>query len=116
MKIRSFLSAAALCGLSLSALAQSATPAAAAQTPVVDQRQQRQEARIQQGVASGALTRREARRLHREQSAVAGAEAQAKADGVVTPKERARLQRMQNKSSRDIYRQKHDRQRAAGAP
>jgi hypothetical protein len=37
-------------------------------------------------------------------------EDKAKADGKVTKKERARLTHAQNKSSRHIARQKHDRQ------
>ena len=35
----------------------------------------------------------------------------AKSDGVVTPAERAKLQREENRTSRDIYRQKHDEQK-----
>jgi hypothetical protein len=86
-------------------------------TPRVDARQQHQQARINQGVASGALTGREAHRLQREQRAIRHAETHAKADGVVTAGERARLHRMQNQASRDIHHQKHDRQRrAASAP
>jgi uncharacterized membrane protein YebE (DUF533 family) len=79
-------------------------------TPVVDQRQANQEARIQQGVASGELTGREAARLERGQQRVANMEAAAKADGVVTKRERAQLQHAQNVQSRHIAAQKHDRQ------
>jgi uncharacterized membrane protein YebE (DUF533 family) len=79
-------------------------------TPVVDQRQANQEARIQQGVASGALTGREAARLERGQQRVENMEAAAKADGVVTKRERAQLQHAQNVQSRHIAAQKHDRQ------
>lgn len=87
-----------------------ALPAFAQSTPVVDQRQINQEARIQQGVASGELTKREAARLERGQERVERMEANAKADGVVTKKERAQLQHAQNVESRRIARQKHDRQ------
>ena len=73
-------------------------------------------ARIEQGAASGALTHREQRRLHREQHAIQHAENKAKADGVVTTGERAKLHHMQNQAHRDIRHQKHDRQRAASAP
>ena len=38
-------------------------------------------------------------------------EDKAKADGVVTKKERARIQQAENVQSRHIARQKHDRQR-----
>lgn len=83
---------------------------AQANTPGVDQRQANQERRIDQGVASGSLTHREANRLERGQQRVANMEARAKADGVVTRGERARLQHAQNVQNKRIYQQKHDRQ------
>jgi hypothetical protein len=79
-------------------------------TPRVDQREANQEKRIEQGVASGALTSRETLRLEREQKRVAAAEAQAKGDGTVTAAERKRLHKLQNAASRDIKHQKHDAQ------
>ena len=88
-------------------------PAAAfaqANTPRVDQREANQEQRIDQGVASGALTQREANRMERGQQHVENMENRAKADGVVTRRERARLHEAQNVESRRIYAQKHDRQ------
>jgi hypothetical protein len=95
------------------ASAQTAAPAPGANTPRIDQRQARQEQRIDKGIASGALTTRETRRLEKEQALVNRAEA--KADGSVTAQERKHLHKMQNHASRDIYHQKHDRQTAAGA-
>lgn len=92
--------------------ASAATTALAQSTPRVDERQERQAARIAQGASSGELTAREKRHLKAEQRAVARAEAKAKADGKVTAGERARLDNMQDAASRDIHRQKHDRQRA----
>ena len=83
---------------------------AQANTPGVDQRQMNQERRIDQGVASGSLTEREANRMERGQQHVDNIENRAKSDGVVTNRERARLQHAQNVESRRIYRQKHDRQ------
>jgi hypothetical protein len=56
------------------------------------------------------LTRHEVKRLEREQTHIRHDEARAKSDGVFTPKERARIQREQNRASADIYRQKHDNQ------
>ncbi len=95
-----------------------AAPASAATTPRIDQRQANQERRIDQGVASGQLTHREAHRLERQQGAVDRAENRAKADGKVTAQERQRLTHMQDHSSASIARQKHDAQkrRAASAP
>ena len=83
---------------------------AQANTPRVDQREANQEQRIEQGVASGALTQREANRMERGQQHVENMETRAKADGVVTRRERARLNEAQNVESRRIYEQKHDRQ------
>ena len=57
MNIKTLVSAAALTLFAAGAFAQ------AASTPKVDKRQDRQEARIQQGAASGSLTPREQRRL-----------------------------------------------------
>jgi hypothetical protein len=79
-------------------------------TPVVNERQQAQRARIRQGTASGELTRPEARKLRTEQRHIRRTERRAKADGTVTAGERARITRKQNKASRDIRHQKHDRQ------
>ena len=76
----------------------------------VDKREHRQRERIEQGVDNGSLTRHEARKLTREQRHIRRADRRANADGVVTPKEEKRLDRMQNKASRDIYREKHDAQ------
>jgi len=87
-----------------------ALPFAQSYTPGVDQRQANQERRIDQGVASGSLTQREAYRLERGQQRVDNMEYRAKADGVVTRGERARLHQAQDRQSARIYNQKHDRQ------
>jgi hypothetical protein len=79
-------------------------------TPAADQRQQNQNARIKQGVASGEVTKQEAARLKAEQRHIRRTERRAKADGEVTAGERAKIQRKQNKASRDIRRQKNDAQ------
>ncbi|ANE55197.1 MULTISPECIES: hypothetical protein [Methylomonas] len=76
--------------------------------PRVDRRQEIQEQRIEQGIESGELTRREANRLERQQMRIERQENAAQADGVVTPAERARLNHQQNKASRNIARKKHN--------
>jgi hypothetical protein len=119
MNLRQALIATLLGSAAAGAFAQAA-PAGAASTPGVDARQQRQEARIQQGAASGALTAREQHRLERQQKHIARTEARAKADGTVTPGERAHMHRQQDRAGRNIRHQKHDRQHqpaaAASAP
>lgn len=103
MKTR-MLAAALVAAITVPAFAQT-------DTPVVDQRQINQERRIDQGVASGELTPREARRLERGQQRIDNMEARAEADGVVTRGERPSIRQAQNVESKRIYRQKHDRQR-----
>ncbi len=83
---------------------------AEAETPVIDQRQANQEKRIDQGVASGQLNEREANRLNKQQEHINKIEDKAKADGVVTKGERARIDHAQDRASRHIAREKHDRQ------
>ena len=112
--LKTLVAATALTLLSAGAMAQASAPAGT-NTPRVDQRQANQEKRIDQGVASGALTRREAHRLAHEQGAIDKAENKAKSDGTVTAPERKRLHHMQNRASTDIKHQKHDRQHAARA-
>jgi Skp family chaperone for outer membrane proteins len=119
---RSLLALAALTLATSAVFAQNApapgptpTPAPAGKT--VDQREASEQARIKEGKQSGALTKKEAHRLQAEQRAVKHEEKKAGADGVVTAQEQKKLDRMQNKESRDIRRQKHDKQtRAASAP
>jgi len=96
------LSVTFVLGLAISGFAQ--------KTPVVDNRQKRQQKRIRQGVKSGTVTKKEAVKLEAGQAKTKAIEAKAKSDGTVTAKERARLQHRENKTSRRIYRQKHDNQ------
>lgn len=107
---RSLLIAAVTVLTLAGATAAQAQPAAATDTPRIDARQARQQARIQAGVADGSLTRAEAHHLQRQQRHIRHAERHAKADGVVTAQERQRLTAMQNHASRSIKRQKHDGQ------
>jgi len=82
----------------------------AQQTPVADHRQKNQRHRIQSGVASGELTRRETASARCNQRRIKKSERRAKADGVVTPIERARLDHKQDRASRQLHRDKHDGQ------
>ena len=79
-------------------------------TPNLDKREANQQRRIDQGVQSGQLTPREAARMEKGQARLHANEAKAKSDGVVTAKERERLQRQANRNSRAIAREKHDKQ------
>jgi hypothetical protein len=103
--LKSLVAGAAIALFSISSFAQTATPK-------VDAREVKQDARIQQGVASGELNAKETYRLEKQQANVNRAEANAKADGNVTKGERKHLNHMQNKASKNIHHQKHDAQTA----
>lgn len=77
-------------------------------TPRIDQRQVNQQNRIDQGVQSGALTAQETNNLDKREAKIASNEAAAKADGTVTRAERRQLTREENRTSRAIYRKKHN--------
>jgi len=79
-------------------------------TPVVKERQENQQKRIAGGVKSGELTAKETRNLEAREVKIQHDKRAAKADGVVTARERVKLHREQNRASRAIYRQKHDAQ------
>ncbi len=97
--------AVALVSLALAA----STGMAQTVTQRVTKREVRQQARINQGVKNGELTKREAVKLEAQQAKINRDKKQAKADGVVTPQERAKLTREQNRASKNIYIKKHNK-------
>lgn len=76
----------------------------------IEQRDRMQQERIDRGVQSGQLTSREADRLQAERAQIERLERRARADGTLTHYERARIDHAQDRLSRDIYRETHDRQ------
>jgi hypothetical protein len=98
------ITVAVLASLSLPVFAQTTS------TPRIDQRQQNQQQRIDQGVQSGELNRKEAARLQKGQARVQKMETKAVADGKVTAKERRKIEHTQDQQSRKIRREKHDNQ------
>ncbi len=100
-----FLVAATVAIAAVGAFAQPSTA-----TPRIDQREANQQQRIDQGVASGQLTKREASRLDQQQAGIARTEARAKSDGIVTAAERRHVVQKQKRASRAIRHQKHDAQ------
>ena len=104
MTIAKFLVPAALLGTVLLPLA--------AHADSVNDRRHDQRQRIEQGVDSGQLTKREQYRLDGREARL---HAQVDRDrsrhgGHLTPSERRHLERDYNHTSRAIYRQKHDSQ------
>jgi hypothetical protein len=74
----------------------------------VDQRQARQEQRIQRGVARGDITPREARELWRQQREIDRAEANARADGRINRREMQELVAMLDDADQSIRHQRRD--------
>lgn len=104
MKIKFFLSIALIIGACTASQAQQ--PAA----PRAVKRQVNQQQRIREGAQTGALTPREVQKLEAEQANIQATKAAAKADGKVTPIEKAVIEQKQDRANRHIRRQKHDRQ------
>ena len=84
--------------------------AQSAKTPVARERQENQVKRIKHGRKSGELTKVETARLAGQQAHIQDTKHDAKADGVVTRRERAQIHNQQERASRNIAKQKHDRQ------
>ena len=100
----------------LPAAAQNAPTAVPGPTPpiqkpeTINQRRENQQDRIAQGVKSGQLTAGETARLESRESAInheVRADRQANG-GKLTPAERAKVNRQLNRTSRAIYRDKHN--------
>jgi hypothetical protein len=110
MKIQTLI-AAVLVSLGGAALAQAPlAPKDPLATPRVEQRQDKQETRIDKGITSGALTPKETARLDARESKIQSDKLAARADGKVTRAERRKLHHEQDRASAAIYRQKHDGQ------
>lgn len=77
-------------------------------TPNVTKKQKNQTERIKEGVESGELTRGETAALKKDKRELRRMKKAAKADGVVTPEERARLNKKANRNSKKIYRKKNN--------
>jgi hypothetical protein len=84
--------------------------------PRIHRREWDQAARIRQGRRDGSLTPHEAQRLWGEQRRIRGAEGRMGANGNLSPRERGRLNTMQNRASQDIYRGRHNGVVQPGAP
>ncbi|MCB0474393.1 MAG: hypothetical protein KDC69_01890, partial [Flavobacteriaceae bacterium] len=100
-KMKLFIAGLLFVGISTVAMAQT--------TPVVDKREKNQKVRVAEGVKSGELTKRETRKLARQQRHIKKTEKAAKADGKVTAQERRQLKREQRRANANIYRKKHNK-------
>jgi hypothetical protein len=83
-----------------------------APTSYLNRRLDKDQRRIDAGVADGSLTAREARRMQNSANRIRAEEERFKADGKFTARERQKVARDENRLSRKIYRQRHDAQRS----
>lgn len=82
-----------------------------------DQNRERgQQNRIKQGVQSGSLTRKEAKKLRKGQHRIDHMQSKSMKDGIVTDKEKLKIEKAQDKQSELIYKQKHDEQNRKSNP
>lgn len=93
--------------LTLSTIILGGSVMAAAGGPYVN-REVRQQARIHQGIRSGAITPGEYRRLQHEQAAIDRYRHMAWSDGRLTAREAGRLHHMQGRAGDHIFRAKHN--------
>jgi len=87
---------------------QQGTAVTSPKTPGINKRQRNQQRRIRQGAKSGQLTAGEAARLEAREAKIQHDKQAAKADGRVTPAERRKLNREENRASKKIYKLKHN--------
>jgi len=110
------LAATMFCGAGMTLGTAFADDQAGTHDPAVKAREHRQQARIRQGVRSGELTKDEAKGLRKEERGIRQEERQFKSDGKLTPAERAKLHSDLNKTSKDIYQEKHDAEKRPAPP
>jgi hypothetical protein len=94
--------------LLLSAAAVIAVLTTGAMADTIDDRQANHAERIAKARRSGELTRQEAAALRAEQARIAEVERYIKADGIVTRREAAVMDRLQDQANRNLYRESHD--------
>jgi len=80
----------------------------------IGDRLERQHQRIEQGIESGELTRREARKLYKQQRRIGNLARELRDDGRLTRKERRILQHRLDRASARIFALKHNNHQRGG--
>jgi hypothetical protein len=95
--------------ISMQSMAQNAPVPDHPRENEVNQRLDNQQARINQGLANGTMTGKQAARDEKHDANIAKREAvdESKHNGHITKAEQARLNKSENKNSKRIYKQKH---------
>ena len=96
--------------LSMAFISIASTSYSQTKTPRLNHRQEHQQKRIAHGVKNGELTAKETAKLETREAKIQHDKRVAKSDGNVSSVERRKLRREENRTSRAIYRQKHDAQ------
>ncbi len=114
LAVKSILMTAALAALILPVAAQTAAPTDPQAPSKVGARTENQQDRISPGIKSGQLTAGEAANLEHKQAQLHREVTNARAanGGKLTQAERQRVNKQQNQMSKQIYRDKHNAQRA----
>ncbi len=94
--------------ISAMAIVMAATLPGIAQTYRTERRDDRQHYRIYRGAVTGELTPGELKALEWQQGRIDWAQRRAARDGVITRKERRRLEQLQDRASRVIHRKTHN--------
>ena len=94
-----------------------ATTSTPAHKPTINQRKHYQQRRIRQGVKSGELTKGETRKIEKQEHALNREERNMRKvnNGHLTKQDRKTLQQQQNHLSKEIYKDKHNNRKRAGA-
>lgn len=74
----------------------------------IEERQRRQQGRIAEGIEGGALTPKEAAKLEGKEAHIQREKKRMRKDGKLSAKEKAKLNRDLNKTSKEIYKEQHD--------
>jgi hypothetical protein len=110
LQAKGFILSVVAAGLMLPVAAQTSNTTPVDKPATINQRQRNQQRRIAQGVKSGQLTASETAHLERREAAIhheVHSERVANG-GKLTPAERRQVTRQQNRTSRAIYRKKHN--------
>jgi hypothetical protein len=117
---RNLLAAAALAIMAGASFAQTAAPATTPLTKAAENREEHRDAnqqqRIQAGEENGSVTKREQRKLEKQQWRIHHAEKKAAADGKVTRGEATHIETMQDRASKNIHEERRDEQGTVTTP
>jgi hypothetical protein len=78
---------------------------------MLQKKQVPQEKKIEQGIKKGEITKIEAKKLLKQEKKLNQLKKNAKVDGFISQKEKAKLKKESKKTNRKIYKEKHNKQK-----